>query len=154
MATTQPAPQVTASFVRPKMCGTLWRSRTMRSPLRRTFSRVSGPCPFVPSRSDLKKRLRSPGETWSNSGVRPSYICAWSSASGTTGTPPYWPDGMMLSAVRAKSGTAYADGTRTRNAARMAAGTNERCTNPPSVGPRLPWLRGQYTCDLVRRKLG
>ena len=31
---------------------------------------------------------------------------AWSSASGTTGTPPYWPDGMMLSAVRAKSGTA------------------------------------------------
>jgi hypothetical protein len=54
----------------------------------------------------LKNRLRSRGETRSNSGVSASYIRAWRSASGRTGTPPYWPDGMMFSAVRAKSRTA------------------------------------------------
>ena len=37
--------------------------------------------------------------TWSNSGVSPSYISAWWSAPAATGTPPYWPEGMMLSAV-------------------------------------------------------
>ena len=42
---------------------------------------------------------RSALVTWSNSGVRPSYISACVSAPGGGGTVPYWPEGMMLSAV-------------------------------------------------------
>jgi hypothetical protein len=34
----------------------------------------------------------------SNSGVRASYIFAWVLDCGT-GTPPYWPEGMMFRAV-------------------------------------------------------
>jgi hypothetical protein len=47
----------------------------------------------------LKKRCRSPAETWSNSGVSPSYIIACWVAPGGGGTAPYWPDGTMSRAM-------------------------------------------------------
>ena len=64
-----------------------------------TLSGVAGPSVATPKRSDLKYWVRSAPVTWSKSGVSPSYICAWSSAPAGGGTPPYWPEGMMLSDV-------------------------------------------------------
>ncbi len=71
----------------------------MRTPLRVTFSTVTGPgVPFLPSFSDLKSFLRSAFVTLSDSGVRASYIFACTSALAV-GTPPNWPEGMMFRAV-------------------------------------------------------
>src|SRR5690242_13467325 len=47
--------------------------------------------------------------TWLNSGVSASYILACVSAPGGTGSPPNWPDGMMLRAVAAKSSACAID---------------------------------------------
>ena len=66
-----------------------------------TSSGVPGPEVSTPKRSDLKNWSRLEFVTWSKRGVRPSYIFACVSAPLGGGTPPYWPEGMMLSAVRA-----------------------------------------------------
>ena len=47
-------------------------------------------------------------------------MSAWSSALGLITKPPYWPDGMMLSAVSAKS-SAYSSPARALGAAASAA---------------------------------
>ena len=55
----------------------------------------------IAQRLGLEEVVEVASVTLSKSGVRSSYIFAWSSASGTIGNPPYCPDGMMLSAVSA-----------------------------------------------------
>src|SRR4051812_13387468 len=59
------------------MCGTLKESRTSVRPLRGVCSTLVGlGDPAAPSASVLKYLVRSAGVTWSNSGVRPSYMSA------------------------------------------------------------------------------
>ena len=86
---TQPAPQITSARVLPVMCGTFQRSRTIFTPGRGTTSRRTGPWPRVPNTSGLKYLIRSEFRTEPKSGVSPSYMTAWSSASGGGGTFPY-----------------------------------------------------------------
>ena len=124
---TQPAAHVSPSSLWAVMCGTLKRSRTSRMPLRGTFSTLHGHCPFVPNFSDLKSRWRSALVTSSNFGVSASYIFAWRSAPEGTGTLPSWPEGMMLSAVEAKSVVAAeAPAGRSRQSAAAARAARAR----------------------------
>ncbi len=115
---TQPAVHVSASSVSAVMCGTSNLSRTSRTPLRGTFSTRHGHCPLVPKRSDLKSRCTSSLVTSSNRAVSASYMRAWRSAPAGTGNDPSWPDGMMFSAVDAKSVVAAARGRGQQEAER------------------------------------
>src|SRR4051812_48294641 len=122
----QPAVKVSASSVFAVMCGTENRSRTTRTPSRGTRSVRQGHSPLVPKRSDLKSRCRSALVTSSNFGVSASYIRAWRSASSGTGTAPCWPDGMMLSAVDAKSRVVWARAAVGASSIRAAAASSAR----------------------------
>jgi hypothetical protein len=57
----------------------------------------------------------------------------------------------MLSAVRAKSGTACPDGAIARKAARAATAGKYASRVPSRFVRSLPWLRGQYMEDLLGR---
>src|SRR4051794_33324011 len=136
------------------MCGTLKRSRTMRSPLRgRSVRRC--PWPWSVSRSDLKYLERSRVVTWLNNGVRPSYILAWLSALGGTGKSPHSPDGTMLSAVDAKSFAAATPGRASVQAHASSASllisppspSVGACQRPSAPGTLTHWLVGQPAFD-------
>jgi hypothetical protein len=59
--------------------------------------------------------------TWSNSGVSDVVHPRLLVGAGGTGKPPYWPDGMMLSAVPAKSSAEAAAGGEKECAAAASA---------------------------------
>ena len=148
-----PIAHVTSSRELPVMCGTLNRSRTTVTPARGTASGVPGPSSPSPKLSDLNLLIRSASVTLSNSGVSASYISACESAPGTGGTDPYWPEGMMLRAVAAKSWAAAGAAVRANAAAASAAILDMRGTLSGHAGTTRHMPRTRGTASLAAAAL-